>query len=289
MSELGEKLRQTREEQGLSLADVEERTRIRRDLLEALENEDYSRLPEPVYVRGFVRGYAAALGLDPAPLLALVRTTGDERVHSLQPVLDQPLQQPMSGPRAVQRIFLGLLSCVALAAVIWWFVSTYYLHIDPLTPLRNLHSQPTPKPTATTPAYTSTPERIGSTNTPPALVETAPGSTPTPNATPTPTATSAGTASPTPTLTPTNSPSAGVEVLMRVDARTWVQVRVDSQEPSSALLEAGDDQVWQGNESIELVIGNAGGAYLTVNGEELGYLGAEGEVVEIQFGPSGLP
>jgi cytoskeleton protein RodZ len=76
---------------------------------------------------------------------------------------------------------------------------------------------------------------------------------------------------------------------MRVDAVTWIRVTVDGQGPVETLLEVGDDQVWQGNETIDLIIGNAGGAYLTVNGEELGYLGEDGEVVAIEFGPSDLP
>ncbi|MCD6303077.1 MAG: helix-turn-helix domain-containing protein [Anaerolineae bacterium] len=291
MSELGEKLRQAREEQGLSLADVEERTHIRREFLEALENGDYARLPEPVYVRGFVRGYAGALGLEPAPLLALVHIKGDDRRRLPQFVLDRPLQQPPSRPKALYRGLLGLLGALAVAAIAWWFISTYYLRIDPLAPLGDVPWQRTRTPAATIPAHTVTPQAADPTDTPPALLGTARESTPTPTLTPTPSPTAVNTKRPTalPTSTPTASPSAGVEVRMRVDAVTWIRVTVDDQAPVDALLEIGDDQIWRGNESIALVIGNAAGAYLTVNGEELGHLGDEGEVVRITFGPGSLP
>ena len=63
MQELGEMLRAARQEKGLTLADAEEATRIRQRYLEALEYGDEHGLPAPVYVEGFLRGYAAYLGL----------------------------------------------------------------------------------------------------------------------------------------------------------------------------------------------------------------------------------
>ncbi len=56
-------LRQCRELRGLSLDEMASKTLIQRRTLQALEDADVSRLPEPVYVRGFIRRYASALGL----------------------------------------------------------------------------------------------------------------------------------------------------------------------------------------------------------------------------------
>ena len=64
MGELGQLLRQTREEKGISLDQVAEDTRIRVSYLEALEQEDYDGLPTPGHVHGFLRNYALYLGLD---------------------------------------------------------------------------------------------------------------------------------------------------------------------------------------------------------------------------------
>ena len=285
LGELGERLRQAREEQGLSLADVEERTRIRTDLLDALENDDYARLPEIVYVRGFVRGYAAALGLDPAPLLALLPSKTKEHPITPQEMLDEPLRHPLVRSRLWPRVLLGLVGALIVGVLVWWLVSTYYLQVDPLALLRVGTASPTPTLTATPPESGSIPERIDPTNTPPALIETEPESTPTPEPTPTATVRVPSTLAPTLTPTPTATQSAPVEVAVRVDARTWLQVTVDGELVLADLIEAGEDPSWTGQESIALVIGNAGGAYLTVNGEEIGYLGEEGEVIEVVYTP----
>lgn len=64
LTELGRRLRESREKRGWSLQQASERTRITAKNLSALESGDLSRFPAPVYIRGFVRSYAAALGLD---------------------------------------------------------------------------------------------------------------------------------------------------------------------------------------------------------------------------------
>ncbi len=61
----GALLRLIREARGLTLREVVDRTRIRTQQLVWLEEEVYDRLPERVYLRGFVMAYAALLRLDP--------------------------------------------------------------------------------------------------------------------------------------------------------------------------------------------------------------------------------
>ena len=60
----GEELRAAREAQGISLGDMAVRSRLSVAQLRALENEEVEKLPEPVYVRAFIRGCAQSLGLD---------------------------------------------------------------------------------------------------------------------------------------------------------------------------------------------------------------------------------
>lgn len=62
----GRKLRQTREEMNVDLADISDETKIHTRILENIESENFDALPPEVYVRGFVKGYAAFLSLDPA-------------------------------------------------------------------------------------------------------------------------------------------------------------------------------------------------------------------------------
>lgn len=64
LKEMGVLLKEARERKGLTLEDVAERTKINRRSLEAIEEGRRDRLPHPVYARGFVKNYAALLGLD---------------------------------------------------------------------------------------------------------------------------------------------------------------------------------------------------------------------------------
>ena len=67
---IGAKLRQERLNLGRSVEDVAHETRISEKFLDAIEREDFERLPGLLFTRNFVRQYAQSLRLDPDPLLA---------------------------------------------------------------------------------------------------------------------------------------------------------------------------------------------------------------------------
>jgi cytoskeletal protein RodZ len=58
------RFKDVRENKGLSVGEAAAALKIREGYLEAIESEDYSRLPEPVYAIGFIRCYATFLGVD---------------------------------------------------------------------------------------------------------------------------------------------------------------------------------------------------------------------------------
>jgi cytoskeleton protein RodZ len=64
MPALGEEFRSAREARGLSVSDVAEQIHIRSVYLAAIENEEWTSIGAPVYVRGFIRTYARFLALD---------------------------------------------------------------------------------------------------------------------------------------------------------------------------------------------------------------------------------
>jgi cytoskeletal protein RodZ len=72
MGTVGERLRQAREVQGLSIRDLSDRTKIRSDHLEALEAGNYDVFSAPVYIRGFVRSIASYLKLDVTEVLTML-------------------------------------------------------------------------------------------------------------------------------------------------------------------------------------------------------------------------
>jgi cytoskeleton protein RodZ len=61
---IGHLLERARRRRSVSLEEAEKATRIHKDFLERLESDDHSAMPEPIYVRGFVKAYANYLGLD---------------------------------------------------------------------------------------------------------------------------------------------------------------------------------------------------------------------------------
>ena len=64
LEELGSRLRQFRTEQSMPLEEVAARTRIQARLLNAIEEGKLDQLPEPVYIKGFIKRFAEALGLN---------------------------------------------------------------------------------------------------------------------------------------------------------------------------------------------------------------------------------
>ena len=84
LSELGERLRRVRLELNLSLEEVSMRTMIGPRHLQAIEEGQLEHLPEPIYIRGFIRRFANALGLNGVDLAS------DFPVESNQRLLNYP-------------------------------------------------------------------------------------------------------------------------------------------------------------------------------------------------------
>ncbi len=92
---VGDALRKARTIRGLSLDQAARDTRIRPDLLAALEDENFEQLMGDVYVRGSLRSYAQYLGLNPDKVVQLYAR------HAQEPA---PPTRPTSPMGAVQRV-----------------------------------------------------------------------------------------------------------------------------------------------------------------------------------------
>jgi cytoskeleton protein RodZ len=122
MPSIGETLREARMRQRLDIADVEARTKIRAKYLRALENEEFSMLPGPTFVKTFLRTYAEMLGLDPHVLVEEYRA-GFEREDEMEAPLGPPAvagrdrrHGPRIGPGSL--ILLVLVGIVAALVAI---------------------------------------------------------------------------------------------------------------------------------------------------------------------------
>jgi cytoskeletal protein RodZ len=70
MESIGEILRETRHAKKKSLEDISRATKIKMDILEKLEADDYTSMPGPMYTKGFLKIYADHLGLDSDSIVA---------------------------------------------------------------------------------------------------------------------------------------------------------------------------------------------------------------------------
>ena len=73
MELIGARLSQARTIANLALQDVADRTKISLRFLAAIENDDFSALPGRVYVFGFTRAFARAVGIDEESLVAALQ------------------------------------------------------------------------------------------------------------------------------------------------------------------------------------------------------------------------
>lgn len=118
VSPLGETLRRARQTRGITVEDAERATRIPRRYLEALEQENFSVLPAPVYARGFLRSYSGYLGLDPADLLPFfpVGHVDEPKLEPL-PEVKQPRTWSLSGIIAVAAVGVLILLVIGLYSI----------------------------------------------------------------------------------------------------------------------------------------------------------------------------
>jgi hypothetical protein len=78
---VGESLTQARYQAGLTIDELSERTKIRSSVIRSIEADDYEACGGDLYVRGYVRAIAGALGADAQ---ALIREYDQERVHAIR-------------------------------------------------------------------------------------------------------------------------------------------------------------------------------------------------------------
>jgi cytoskeleton protein RodZ len=116
----GERLKRERELREVTLEEITAATRIGSRFLEALENEDWSKLPGGVFNRGFVRSIARYLGLDEEALLGEYDLAHGTQVAPVPPKLEHRMSSSKWIPFL---LFLGLLVlvlCAVAGGVYYW-------------------------------------------------------------------------------------------------------------------------------------------------------------------------
>jgi cytoskeleton protein RodZ len=263
MESVGELLRRARLEQGLDLASVAAHTKISANYLKAIEADDRKSLPSGFFYKSFVHQYANALSVDTQEIDAEV-----DRVLSADAPLPLPGQEttlPMNVPAVKLTNRFGqpgaYASAVALLAVVlvcsgiyaWWGKT-------------RAEGSPVEKQAVAQEPRVAAPERA---------------------AVPTTLATVRPAPVPPPSRPEGLQAIPGAKVLLDLIAReeTWLSVSSDGKRIFSGTLEPNQTKSVEGKEFAKLIIGNAAGIEVRLNGKPLGPLGGRGQVLTVVFTP----
>ncbi|GBU28751.1 hypothetical protein R84B8_02313 [Treponema sp. R8-4-B8] len=121
MESLGEKLKTTREEKGLTLDQISRETNISIRYLEALETENFAIFPGEPYVIGFIKNYGSYLELDNQKLISLYRAL---RIQE-QPI---PVEQLLKSPPKLPRFIIPMVIILAVLGAGGWLVRSIILN-----------------------------------------------------------------------------------------------------------------------------------------------------------------
>lgn len=249
---IGEMLISARRKAGLTLEALSQETKIPKHTLQYLETDNFEALPAKVYVKGFLRTYAEALGLDVQHVLGKYelqtgqthRTKGDHWEIEAE-MVEEKVVSPLRFGRWV------LLALAAIAAIL------LIVKLVGRSPERS-----TPK----------APDRIEqeilqrSTQQVPRTIETPPGSA---------------------SSQEIREEPMELKISATATDSCWIEleaVSIVDQQPESSVyifnLQPGHSRTFQATEEFRFrKVGNAGGIVLELNGRKLPVLGKRGKVI----------
>jgi cytoskeleton protein RodZ len=245
-SDFGRRLRQAREQKGVSLRDISVKTKISLAALEALERDDISRLPGGIFSRAFVRSYASEVGLDPEQMVEDFMTRfPQDSVTAGTPLSSQADDNEAieSERRVAETVLKLLLVSVPIAGALIYFSFTG-------------------RPAGDAPAETAVSVAGDAPAVPAASSE---GSAP-----------SSGSGG-APEVA--RGPSAALVVAIKPTAPCWMSITVDGERRAGRTLLPGDDMQLSATSEIVLTAGDAAAVQLTINGAQARPLGRSGAVV----------
>jgi cytoskeleton protein RodZ len=272
---IGESLTTARSEAGVSVAEISERTRIRSQVIEAVERDEFAMCGGDFYARGHIRTLAAALGLDPQPLLAHYdQQRGTPPPTTLKELFGDRVGQVEPRTWNWSAVLAGLL-VVAVAYGGYRLASA----TDQRTPqgLGSISVGPSaPTDSQSGPGQPSGTDRPGTgrpsgIRQPSGTVATYQDGKP-------------GVAAGSDVVT---GPTTSVRIRIFIHgAPSWLSATGTSgKQLFSGTLTDGEHKTFADPRAISLIIGNAGAVQLVVNGVDVGEVGTSGEVVRVTYRP----
>lgn len=246
---LGSMISKARKDAGLSIDDLSAATNIRGPLLREMEANNFSQCGGDTYARGHIRNIATKLNVDPQIFLTAYE---DEQMHidrSMQELLVE--NSVMREPSQTRKVSWKALATISVASLFVAGLAQIIISND------------------------STPDI-------PAMIQESPAPSPSPEST----EEADSTEEVSPTDEATISTGQGVEVIITATrAKSWLFVSdATGRTLFSGQISTGVSKTFTSDQKLNLKVGNAGGVDLSVNGEKIESLGADGQVVSVSYG-----
>jgi cytoskeletal protein RodZ len=242
---IGLKLAHAREQRESSLEELAVKTHIPARLLQAIEQGELNRLPEPVYIQSFIRQYANVMALNGVQLAS---------EFPVEPVVRSPRKAWFQRPK-LQLTPLHLYSGYALLIL----AAVQGLSVVLNQSARQFPSLPN--------AAQAQPQNLPGAN---GAVAFGPNPR------------SSGIAA---TVNPADKSAKPVRVDLTMTDASWVKLVVDGKDAYEGTMTAGEKRILTANQQVTVVAGNAGGVLATFNGGEAKPLGEPGSVQTVSFPP----
>jgi cytoskeleton protein RodZ len=299
MSGFGEKLKREREAQRTSLEEISAATKISVRLLQAIETENFDRLPGGIFNVNFVRQYARHLHLDEEQVVgefrALTTPPSDSQPEESKPMLPLEWSRMETGydsgisrePQLWKWATLAIAMLGVASAGYLWFLDRQSQRAAETTSVGRpaTETKPVAAPPAVTPPVATpqvdTPAEPG--EQPPVPADGTPGAAPALQAEPlaaTPAAASAA-----PTSAPADAP---VRVELHAIEVVWVSASADGTPRFQATLQPEQTRSVSAQSMVRLRVGNAGGLTVTLNGAAQPAIGPKGQVRTVVFTANGM-
>lgn len=268
MPTVGETLKQRRLERNLSIDEVAEVTKIGVFFLQALESNEFKKLPKGAFPKMFVRSYARYLGLDDDKVVQMFyeQIAAAEAPAEMFAAASAPTSRNMKRSRHTVQAIAAVAILLALA------VSAYLIYQaqEGGAVEGNSGSQAVPKP----PPRWTPPEPA------PPPPETPAAGAPSPEGT----AGQPQSSSPADALGPS-----GFALKLQAHDYCWVRITRGETEQFDFILKPGDSFARDFDGEITMKLGNAGGVDLFLNGQPAAPLGLRGEVVTSTLSRDNIP
>ena len=299
MPPIGDTLRRERLRRHLELPEIAQELKISSRFLKAIEEDRFDELPATVFAKNFVRQYALLLELDGEDLalqaqrVLEARSVAPDFPSAFKPDVPQlPVDEVKPWDASVRArgsgsswITAGALFVAAMlvcSAAYWWWERPHQPAVAHVVepPAPKIAQQPaapsgaatasTPAPHSETAAVAAVPQQTAAPTTAPPAANSAPPAA-------------------------ESNPNAAVRVEITATDAVWVRARVNGKYLFSATLQPNQTRNVDTDGAVELLLGNAGGASIALNGKPLllegfppGTIGPKGQVRVVQLTSGGF-